>query len=104
MSVDELRRATANTARKEKMLDNKAAGKRVTGNRSPPTRKRLAASVGSLVAGRGASSFTGTSGQRSLLGPIYVPQWTIREGSSVTDPEVAKEYFEAGCLFPDLQY
>ena len=37
------------------------------------------------------------------LGKVYVPDWNVREGSSVTTPAVATEMFEHSCLFKDLQ-
>lgn len=37
------------------------------------------------------------------LGDIFIPQWRIRERSSVTTRAVAREMFEQCCLFPDLE-
>ena len=92
---------------KEKAPVKKAKGKRVLQDRSPPlppTRLRLASSSEMPSGSRGASGSVGASAQMTSLGGVYVPQWNIREGSSVATPEVANELFEGSCLIRDLEH
>ena len=66
----------------------------------PPTRLRLERSTEARSVGDDAGA---PVGETSLERPL-VPSRSIRDGSSVTIPEVAMDMFENSCLLRDLQH